>query len=104
MVLVCFLILTNYTLAGTAESRSKFTRLDVSRIFDPGTLPNVVLDHVPVALLQLSVFSICLAIIRFMLPRKLEKLRKCAPLIVLYEGLALGEILEHLVAGRQFLG
>ena len=58
MVLVCLLILTDYTLAGSTETRAKFTRLDIGRVLDTRPLPDVVFDHVPVSFLQLGV--VCL--------------------------------------------
>ena len=104
MILVCLLILTDYTLAGSTETRAKFTRLDIGCVLDTGPLPDVVFDHIPVTLLQLGVVGVRRRLFFLMLARKLQKLRKCAPLVVLLEGFALREILEHLEAGRHLLG
>lgn len=67
MVLVCLLIITDYTLAGSTETRSKFTRLDIGRVLDTGPLPDVVFDHVPVALLQLGEVGLRRRLIFFVL-------------------------------------
>ena len=104
MVLVCLLILTDYPLARTTETRAKFTRLDIRRVLDTGPLPDVVLDHVPVAPLELGVLGVRGRLFLLVLARELEKLRKCAALVVLDEGFALGEVLEHLESGRHLLG
>ena len=94
------LILTDNTLTWTTKARAKFTRLDVGGVLDSSALPDVVFNHVPVTLLQLSVVRVRGERIWLMHPRKLQKLGKCAPFIVLHEGFALGEVLEDLVAGR----
>lgn len=105
MVEISLLILADYPLTRSAKPRAKFTCGDISRIFDPGALANIILYHVPVTLLQLVEVFVRprLPTVRLMLSRELKKLSKCASFIVLLESLALRQVLQHLKASRKLL-
>ena len=81
----------------TAELASR----DIGCILDAHLGPDLVLDHVPVVLLELVEVLLrrqWLLVLR----RQALELRVAPPHVVLFEGLALGELLEDLVSSRYF--
>ena len=98
---VCLLLRANHFLARPPKARPKFTSGDVCSIFDPHARTHVVFNHVPVLLLEFSKVGVSdHGVARLNLARLGLQFCKSASFVVLYECLALGEVLQDLKSGR----
>ena len=104
MVLVCNLLRAENFLTGATKCAAVFAGGDISSVLDAGRRPHVVLDHVPVALLEALEVGLADGQVVLQLGRQLHEVSEGPPFVVLLEGFALGELLQDLEARGQLLG